>query len=133
MSVQALDHVNILTDDLDATVRFYETALGLTRGETPGAAMGYKGAWMCEPGGKAIVHLGLKQPGADYGPDNIPGEVTGAIHHVAFRSSGFEAAKARLDAAGYDYRANSYEHIGLCQIMVFDPNRVQVEMNFPDG
>ena len=133
MQVHALDHVNILTGDLDATARFYEAVLGLVRGESPAARMGLEGAWMFAPDGRAIVHLGLKKPGADYGAENIPGEVTGAIHHVAFHCTGFDAAKQRISAAGYEYRANEFANLGLRQIMLFDPNRVQVELNFPEG
>ena len=35
MQVEALDHVNIITDDLDGTAKFYEDLLGLERRDAP--------------------------------------------------------------------------------------------------
>ncbi|MES2303275.1 MAG: VOC family protein, partial [Pseudomonadota bacterium] len=35
MNVNALDHVNIITDQLDGTAEFYRTLLGLERRDGP--------------------------------------------------------------------------------------------------
>jgi catechol 2,3-dioxygenase-like lactoylglutathione lyase family enzyme len=130
MQITAIDHINILTLDVDATASFYERALGLSRGESSGAKMGYKGAWMFDVTGHPLVHVGFKDPERDYGPEHVPGAVTGAFHHVAFKCQDFEAAKARLDAAGLEYRATEMAQLGLCQIVLKDPNNINVELNF---
>ncbi len=130
MQVHALDHVNILTYDLDATAGFYEAALGLTRGESLGTGMGFKGAWMFDASGHPLVHIGLKSAEGDYGPEHIPGTVTGAVHHIAFRCTGFDAAKARLESAGLEYRAMDFAERSFRQIVLRDPNNVSVELNF---
>lgn len=130
MQVSAIDHVNILTDDLEGTVRFYEEVLGFTRGETPGSAMGFKGAWMKDATGHPLLHLVWNDPDREFGAGHIPGQPTGAIHHVALRCQGFAATRARLEAMGITHRVND-GMLGLRQIFLSDPNAISVELNFP--
>lgn len=130
MPTSALDHVNILTDDLEATVAFYLGALELTRSESPATARGLNGAWLCDAGGNPIVHLVERNASLDFGAGHEPGLPTAAIHHVAFRCTGFAEAQARLAAMGLEHRVND-GYLGLRQIMLTDPNAINVEMNFP--
>lgn len=129
MPTTALDHVNILTDDLAATIAFYETVVELKAGESPGAAYGYKGAWMLDPAGHALVHLVWNDPEKALGAGRQPGASTNAVHHIAFSCTGFAAAKERLDGLGIEHRIND-GMLGLRQIMAEDPNGVTIEMNF---
>lgn len=131
MQVSAIDHINIITDDLDGTAAFYEQVLGLTRGESPVAAAtaGFKGAWLRDAAGNAIVHLVWKDPERAFGADHIPGQPTAALHHVAFRCQGFAAAQERLSALGLEFRVND-GIAGLRQIFVTDPNAINLELNF---
>ncbi len=129
MSASGLDHFNILTDDLDATVAFYEQALELTRGKSPVEGRGIDGAWMLDSTGHALVHLIGNAPGLWLGEGRTPGQSTNALHHVAFRCSGFAATLERLTALGLDYQVNDGAY-GLRQIVLKDPNAVTVEMNF---
>ncbi len=129
MQVSGLDHVNILTDNLDRTAQFYERLLGLTRTENPVAGMGFKGAWMRDSHGNAIVHLVWKDPQSDRYDGYDPGASTNAVHHVAFRCSGFEATVGRLEEMGVEYRVNDFQHAGLRQIFLADPNAVNLELN----
>jgi catechol 2,3-dioxygenase-like lactoylglutathione lyase family enzyme len=130
MPCKAIDHINILTLDVDKAANFYEQALGLQRGESAGAKLGYKGCWMFDPTGHPLVHVGFKDPERDYGPEHVPGAVTGSFHHVAFACEDFAGSKARLDDAGIEYRAMDHAEFGLCQITLKDPNNINVEMNF---
>lgn len=131
MQVSAIDHVNIITDDLDGTASFYERLLGLRREASPGAAMGFSGAWMFDAAGNAIVHLMWNDPERDLGAGHVPGDKTAAIHHVAFRCAGFDSARARLDEMGAEYRVNDREFGDLRQIFLTDPNNIALELNFP--
>jgi len=75
MSVGVLDHFNIRTRDLGATVRFYEDVLGLEKGPRPNFA--FPGAWMYSEG-RAVVHL------VDISPtDEAQKPDSGVVHHVA--------------------------------------------------
>ncbi|MBW8755180.1 MAG: VOC family protein [Sphingomonadales bacterium] len=57
MPVNGVNHVNIIADDLDETCQFYESLLGLKRGETPGTGMGFRGAWLLDAADRPIIHL----------------------------------------------------------------------------
>ncbi len=129
MTVSAIDHVNLLTDDLEATCGFYESVLELRRGESPSASRGVKGAWMFDGSGHPLVHIVLKGSLGSYGEGHQPGQPTNAIHHVAFRCTGFAAAKQRISALGLEHQVND-GMFGLRQIMLKDPNAINIEMNF---
>lgn len=129
MQVSAIDHVNIVTDDLDGTAGFYADVLGLTRGETPAAAMGMRGAWMSDAAGNALVHIAARET-ARYADGHQPGVPTGAIHHLAFRCAGFAETQEKLARLGVEHRVND-GRLGLRQIVLKDPNAINVELNFP--
>lgn len=130
MQVSGIDHVNVLTDDLETTASFYEAMLGLTRSENPAIRMGIAGYWMRDAAGNPIVHLVDRQSAAPRYDEYRPGELTNALHHVALRCTGFDAMRERLDGAGVEYRINDLTHVGLMQIFLADPNAVNLELNF---
>lgn len=129
MPTSGLDHINILTDDLEATVAFYEQALGLTRGSSPVQVRSIRGAWMLDGAGNALVHLVGNEPGLRMAEGRKPGQSTNAVHHVAFRCTGFAETQERLTELGVPFSVNDGNY-GLRQIMVQDPNAITVEMNF---
>ncbi|MEP7223070.1 MAG: VOC family protein [Novosphingobium sp.] len=132
MPTSAIDHINILTDDLEATAAFYEGVLELTRTvAAPLEAAGYKGWWLRDALDNALIHLVWRDPATDRAAGHVPGLSTNAVHHIAFRCQGFDAAKARLTELGVAMRINDGMH-GLRQINVVDPNAINVEMNFPE-
>ncbi|MET1755425.1 VOC family protein [Novosphingobium sp. RD2P27] len=130
MLVSGIDHINILTHDLEATAAFYERVLGLTRSENLGVAAGFRGAWMRDGSGAAIVHLVWKDPASERYDGYMPGQSTNGVHHVAFRCRGFEAAREKLDAMELLYRVNDVANGSIRQIFLVDPNAVNVELNF---
>lgn len=130
MQVSGIDHVNILTDDLEGTAVFYERLLSLKRAENPAITMGTRGYWMRDVEGNAIIHLVDRLTAGGRYDAYRPGELTNALHHVALRCRGFEGVKARLEEMGADYRVNDLAHLGLRQIFVADPNAVNLELNF---
>ena len=130
MQVSGIDHVNILTTDLDGTAGFYEELLGLERSENLGITVAFHGAWMRDSSGQAIVHLVWKDPASDRYEGYEPGQPTNAVHHVAFRCEGFQAMRDKLDAMGLDYRVNDRKHGTVRQIFLTDPNAVNLELNF---
>jgi len=130
MQVTGIDHVNILTRDLDGTAAFYERLLGLSRSENQGVAAGFRGAWMRDVTGQAIVHLVWKDPASDRYAGYEPGQPTHAVHHVAFRCEGFDAMIERLEAMGIAYRVSDRLPGGLRQVFLADPNAINLELNF---
>jgi len=130
MKVSGIDHVNVLTHDLEASAGFYEAVLGLARSDNLGIAPGFKGAWMRDATGHAIVHLVWKDPASDRYDGYDPGAPTNAVHHVALRCEGFAAMCGTLDRFGIAYRANDRKYGEVRQIFVTDPNAVNLELNF---
>lgn len=119
--LRSLDHYNIETAGLDATVAFYRDCLGMTLGERP--ALPVPGAWLCIDG-RAVVHVNAV--GGRGGP-------TGAIGHVAFEATGFEEISARLTRHAVPFRVvDSRPRLPLRQIYVEDPNGIAVELNVRD-
>lgn len=130
MIVQRLDHVNIITDRLAETARFYAEVLDLEERDGPPPSLPHLVRWMHDAGGQAILHLNSVDCPRAYGRMVAPGAETGAIHHVALRCGEFDEVKARLDARGADYTVNDLSAIGLMQIFTTDPNNVLLELNF---
>lgn len=130
MKVEALDHINIITDRLDKTATFYEDLLDLGRRDPPPPLTPQNAQWMYDASDRAIIHINTLESPRAYDRDVPQGGLTGAVHHVALRLQGFEEVQARLDARGADYKLNLVEAIGLRQIFTADPNNVLLELNF---
>ena len=133
MRVNALDHVNIQTLDLEATVDFYADVLDLEARDPPPPLDPKLVQWMYDAEDRAIFHL--TTPGSimgDGGKDVLSRE-TGPVHHVALNCSGHDAMAARLTSLGLDFRLNHVTAIGLKQIFVRDPNGVLLELNYYSG
>ena len=133
MRVQALDHINIITDDLDGTARFYAELLELERRDGPPPLTPQNAQWMHDGEGRAIIHINSVDCPRAYDREVPQGALTGALHHVALRCEGFEDVKARLDARGADYQVNHVAAIDLKQIFTADPNNILLELNFFAG
>jgi catechol 2,3-dioxygenase-like lactoylglutathione lyase family enzyme len=128
MAVKGVNHVNIIANDLDETAQFYGDLLGFTRGETPGAAMGFKGAWLLDDTGQAIIHVMAHH--AERHADLDRGSATGSIDHVALTCDDFAGTLQRCEALGVEHAVNDRKFGDIRQIFVTDPNNVKLELNF---
>ena len=129
MRVNALDHVNIITADLEGTARFYVDVLGLERRDAPPPLRPDNAQWMYDHASRAMVHINTLDCPRTYEREVRSGP-TGALHHVALNCTGREEFLARLDAHGLRYQLNEVPAAGLRQIFVLDPNEVLLELNF---
>ncbi len=130
MIVERLDHVNIITDRLAETARYYAELLDLDERDAPSPLRPELARWMYDSAGNAILHINSVDCPRSYDREINPGDETGAIHHVALRCANFDEVKARLDARGTDYTVNDLTSVGLRQIFTADPNNVLLELNF---
>jgi len=129
MTVEALDHFNIVTRDLDRAEAFYHELLGLESRPAPPPLTRETARWMYDDGGRAVLHLnGLGAPRL-FDRDMVPAP-TGALHHVALRCTGYEAMLARIAAMALDHRTNMVPAAGLRQLFVHDRDGVLLELNF---
>ncbi|MBV7258300.1 VOC family protein [Erythrobacter crassostreae] len=130
MIVERLDHVNIITDRLFETARFYADLLDLEERDGPPHMRPDQVRWMYDQNGIAILHLNSVDFPRQYDREVDPGAETGAIHHVALRCADFDEVKSRLDARRANYKINEVPSAGLKQIFTSDPNNVLLELNF---
>jgi len=122
MNVGVLDHYNVSTRNLKATVEFYENVLGFSNGPRP--PFNFPGAWLYSAG-HPVLHLNdISQTDKKQLADS------GVIDHVAFGSRGFEATKQHLSGKGVSYRVNQVPNSARWQIFLRDPNNVEIELNF---
>ncbi|MGN6496821.1 MAG: VOC family protein [Tsuneonella sp.] len=133
MAVEALDHVNIITDRLDETARFYGDLLDLERRDGPPPLLPTQVQWMHDREGRAIIHINSVDCPRAYDRKVEPGALTGALHHVALRCGDYDGTLARLEAMDADFQVNAIDTIGLRQIFTADPNNVLLELNFFAG
>lgn len=129
MKVNALDHVNIITGDLDGTARFYEELFNLDRRDAPAPLTPQTAQWLFDDQDRAIFHINSLDCTRTYDREVKEGP-TGSIHHVALNCSGYDDMVARLDAREMERQINTVTAIGLRQIFTIDPNGVLLELNF---
>lgn len=132
MTVERLDHVNIIAQDLPETARFYADLLDLEIRDAPPPLTPQNARWAFDRNGQAVIHINSVDCPRRFDRDVTPGP-TGSLHHVAFRCQGFDAVEAKLKARGADYSASEVNAIGLRQIFTLDPNGVLLELNFFAG
>jgi catechol 2,3-dioxygenase-like lactoylglutathione lyase family enzyme len=129
MRVNHLDHVNIFTDDMAASARFYATLLDLDVRNGPPPSKPEMVQWVYDEQNRPIVHLNARGAPQAFKRDCPPGP-TGPIHHVAFNCSGKDEVVGRLQASGSEYTVQDIPSIGLTQVFTHDPNGVLLELNF---
>ncbi|MXP27003.1 glyoxalase/bleomycin resistance/extradiol dioxygenase family protein [Altererythrobacter indicus] len=130
MRVESLDHINIITDRMEETARFYSDLLQLERRNAPPPLTPENAIWMFDEAGRAIIHINSVDCPRTYDRPVKPGSLTGALHHVALKCEGYDSVIARLKAAGADFQENYVAAINLRQIFTADPNNILLELNF---
>jgi catechol 2,3-dioxygenase-like lactoylglutathione lyase family enzyme len=119
MAIEALDHYNLCTADLDRARRFYADVLGLRDGERP--PFGRPGAWMYL-GEHPILHISTARV-----PDSSKRD---AYDHVAFRASGLAATRATLDRLGIRNQSFAVPDRNQVQVFLRDPDGAEIELIF---
>lgn len=121
MTVAAMNHFTILTDDLDATLSFYGEFLGLRPGARP--PFSFPGAWLYADGGSdPILHVIAGRSRSEL--------VKGVIDHMAFSARDLPGAVAKLRSRGVPYELRRLPAYGTWQLFFADPNGAKVELDF---
>jgi len=134
--VSELEHVLVLSDDIDIARQFYEGALGLRTGDRPPLA--FKGYWLYA-GTVPCLHIADRASyrahaatlGLSVGEraDGAAGAGSGPVDHIAFSASDYEAVTARLASAGIEPVRNDVPGGGPRQLFFSDPEGLRVEIN----
>ncbi len=120
MQLNRLDHVNIITSNLDAMIAWYTDVLGMAAGERP--PFPFPGAWMYA-GDHAVVHLVVA--------DEERQSIEPKIQHFAITASGLAAFVARLDERGIDFGMNTVPAFPIVQVNIFDCDGNHIHIDFP--
>ena len=136
LGVSELEHVLVLTDDIESTRAFYEQAVGLRTGERP--ELEFPGYWLYA-GGVPCVHVADRAAyrahaatlGLNVGErgGGAGGSRSAPVDHIAFSASDYDAVTARLDAAGIEAVRNDVPGGGPRQLFFEDPEGLRVEIN----
>ena len=119
MAITRLHHVNICSEDVAASARYYSEVFDLEAKNAPGGYPAEMVQWMYNANDQPVIHL-FKHACT---------KGTGAIHHVALDCIGKETIRARLDRLGTRYQTRQDE--GGSVIFMQDPHGVMLELYFP--
>ena len=121
-SARGVHHVALISSDVERTVRFFQEVVGLplTTMFENRDLVGSTHFFFDLGGGNSLAYFDL--PGVDPGGY---AEVLGGLHHLAIsmEPEQWEAAKARLDAAGV-----SYDHVDGTSLYFRGPDGERLEL-----
>ena len=135
MTVGVLEHILVLSDDIDGTRDFYCSVVGLSVGDRPPLA--FPGYWLYgRSGDTACVHVADRHAYAAHAsglglavPERDPG--VGPVDHIAFSAEDYDGLLERLSRLGVAAVRNVVPG-GPRQVFVQDPNGVRVEISVWD-
>lgn len=117
--IHDMNHFTVLTDNLEATRRFYADILGLREGARPN--LGFPGSWYYV-GDRAVLHVIAGRP--------LPEPRAGVLDHMAFSAKNLSAVVNKLKAHGVGYELRRQAGAQTWQLFCFDPNGARVELDF---
>ena len=134
MTASVLEHVNIRTTDLAATIAFWTHDIGLREGPRPSTR---PGAWIYDERDVPVVHVAFYDPSDAAQRNHVDtylgvrtlNGTSGCVDHVAFGARDYAGTATHLRTRGHDIRERVTD-AGLPQIFVTDPNGIVVELNF---
>jgi catechol 2,3-dioxygenase-like lactoylglutathione lyase family enzyme len=125
-----MEHVLVLSDDIEATREFYCQVVGLRVGERP--PLEFPGYWLYA-GATPCLHIAERKRYLTHAawiglatPREPPG--AGPVDHIAFDASDYESASARIERYGAPVVRNTIPG-GPLQLFIDDPNGVRIEIN----
>lgn len=114
-----LNHILILSSDMEKTNRFWTKVIGLELGVRPPFA--FPGSWLYSEG-KPVIHVVPDSPN-EYGRS--------AIDHVAIEGDNYDALIEALVQHNLKYAERDVPLTGQHQVFITAPDDVKVEILFP--
>jgi catechol 2,3-dioxygenase-like lactoylglutathione lyase family enzyme len=134
MPLSHIEHLLVVSDDIDATRDWYARVLGMKPGPHPD--FGFPVHWMYL-GGVDVVHIGPSARNAGEIQKKYLGRTseasaggTGAIDHIAFRATGLSQMMQHLKAEGVRFSQRRANGQALFQLFFYDPNGIKIELNY---
>jgi catechol 2,3-dioxygenase-like lactoylglutathione lyase family enzyme len=129
----ALEHVLVLSENIEAAREFYEQTVGLRAGDRPPLA--FDGYWLYA-GDAPCLHIADRTQYAAHAQtmglavaSTGPGGPSGAVDHIAFSAGDYDAVIERLGRAGIEPVRNDVPGGGPRQLFFDDPDGLRVEIN----
>jgi catechol 2,3-dioxygenase-like lactoylglutathione lyase family enzyme len=127
LAVASLDHVLVLSDDIDGSRDFYCATVGVTVGERP--PLPFPGYWLYA-GGRPCLHIADRAIYNDHARrSGLRVAGTPSVDHVAFAATDYDEAAARLARGGVEAVRNEIPEAGLRQLFFDGPDGVRIEVN----
>ena len=126
MGATALDHVLLLSDDIERSREFYCRTVGMTVGERP--PLPFPGYWLYA-GGRPCLHIADREIYTAHAISTGLRAPSGQVDHVAFSTSDYAAAAERLERDGIEAVRNNIPEVGLRQLFFEGPDGVRIEVN----
>jgi len=118
--LDSLDHITIITKNLDETKKFYINILGMKINNNR-PPFNFDGAWL-DLNNRPVVHIIVKE-NHHYSSDKA------TLDHVAFRAKNIESIKKRLDQYNISYDEKITPDKQVHQIFTIDPNGIKIELS----
>lgn len=115
----ALNHINLMTNDMDRLIRFYGDVIGFKPGYRPPFSI--NGTWLYL-GENALIHL-VETDEACRNDDP-------AVNHFAFTGQGLADFLEHLRSHNVAYNVLVAPEIDLRQVVMFDPDGNMFEVLF---
>lgn len=141
MAIRRLDHVNFVSHDLPATIKFYCDIIGLVHGDNVSIDTARSIYLYIRGQDIAVLHIGdakssRQQPKfqrlADLAVNHTGEFSTGSFDHfcLLLDDNDYPLMIEKFEQHNLLYQTFCHEDIQLKQIWVLDPNGVRVELNF---
>jgi catechol 2,3-dioxygenase-like lactoylglutathione lyase family enzyme len=128
LGVSGLEHVLVLSQDIESAREFYEQAVGLRTGERP--PLQFDGYWLYA-GDVPCLHIADRASYAAHAETlglAVADAGGGAVDHIAFGAADYAAVSERLTRAGIVPVLNEVPG-GPRQFFLHDPDGLRVEIN----
>tara|TARA_B110000263_G_C14845042_1_gene301492 strand:+ start:145 stop:522 length:378 start_codon:yes stop_codon:yes gene_type:complete len=118
--LDSLDHITIITKNLEETKRFYINILGLEIDDNRPPFI-FDGAWLAL-NKRPVVHIVVNK-------NHQNNSHSPTLDHVAFRAKNIENIKNKLDQLNISYDERITPDNKVHQIFTIDPNGIKIELS----
>tara|TARA_S200000501_G_C20784226_1_gene726428 strand:+ start:68 stop:448 length:381 start_codon:yes stop_codon:yes gene_type:complete len=119
--LDSLDHITVLTENLELTKDFYIKILGMEI-DNNRPPFKFEGVWL-SLNKRAVVHIVVKSSHKVY-EDSEP-----TLDHIAFKAKNIISVKKHLQNNAIPYEEKITPDNKISQIFIKDPNGIKIELS----